>query len=288
MPKVCFMIAAAILLAASASAPRSACAAGAAPSFTRPPPLPAPLMEGRVTHDGAKIWFATLGEGPPVILLHGAGGDSDNFGFQAPALIASGHRVIAIDSRGQGRSTRDARPLSYELMESDVVAVMDALGVRKAAVVGWSDGAIISLIMAMKHPERTTRIFAFSPNMDLKGLSPDWMSDPGVAEAIAWAKEDYERLSPTPKDFNGLFAAIATMTETQPNYTARDLARIHGPAIAIVDGDQEDLILPAHTRYLARTIPHARLIILKGVSHFAPLQDPAAFNRAMIAFLDRR
>ena len=78
------------------------------------------------------------------------------------------------------------------------------------------------------------------------------------------------------------------MTETEPNYTAQDLARIHGPAIAIVDGDHEELILPEHTRYIARTIPGAKLIILKGVSHGAPVQDPHQFNKAMIAFLDRR
>ena len=114
------------------------------------------------------------------------------------------------------------------------------------------------------------------------------MSNPNVAKAIAWSKDDYERMSPTPQDFGAMFMAIAKMTETEPNYTAADLARIHGPRIAIVDGDREELILPEHTRYLARTIPGARLIMLKDVSHFAPLQDPEQFNRAAIAFLDGR
>jgi pimeloyl-ACP methyl ester carboxylesterase len=221
-----------------------------------------------------------------VILLHGAGGDSDNFGGQVPALVADGRRVIVIDSRGQGRSTMGDKPLGYELMESDVVAVMDQLGVRKADVVGWSDGAIISLVMAMKHPDRERRVFAFSPNMDLKGLSPNWMNDPIIAKVIVWAKQDYERLSPTPNDFGKLMSAVLKMTASEPNYTAAELARIRGPRIAIVDGDREELILPEHTRYLARTIPGARLIILKDVSHAAPLQDTDQFNRAVIAFLD--
>ncbi|HXQ09731.1 MAG TPA: alpha/beta hydrolase [Caulobacteraceae bacterium] len=140
----------------------------------------------------------------------------------------------------------------------------------------------------MQHPERETRIFAFGADMDVKGLAPDWMSKPFAGQAIAWAKEDYARRSPTPGDFDRVFAAIGTMAETQPNYTAADLAGIHGPVIAIVDGDQEELILPAHTRYLARTIPHAKLILLKGVGHGAPIQDPAQFNAAMIHFLDGR
>jgi pimeloyl-ACP methyl ester carboxylesterase len=257
-------------------------------TFTRPPSLPPAQMEGRVAHEGAQIWFAAFGAGPPVVLLHGAGGDSGDFGGQVPALVGSGHRVITIDSRGQGRSTHDAKPLTYELMESDVVAVMDALNIRKAAVVGWSDGAIISLIMAMRDPHRTTRIFAFSPNMDTTGIASDAFAKPIVAKAIQWSQEDYARLSPTPAAFGEMLAEISKMTETQPNYAARDLARIHGPAIAIVDGDHEELIKPEHTRYLARTIPGARLIILKGVSHFASLQDPDQFNRAMIAFLDAR
>jgi pimeloyl-ACP methyl ester carboxylesterase len=258
------------------------------PPLPRPPALPAPMLEGRVARDGARIWFAAFGDGPPVILLHGAGGASDNFGFQVPALLADHRRVIVIDSRGQGRSTMGPGPLGYERMEADVIAIMDQLGVRKASFVGWSDGAILSLIVAMKHPDRADRIFAFGADMDVKGLNPNWMSSPLVAQALAWAKEDYARLSPTPDDFNKAFAAIATMASTQPNYTAAELARIKGPAIAIADGETEELILPEHVRYLARTIPHARLVLLPGAGHGAPVQAPAEFNKAMLAFLDGR
>ena len=87
-----------VLLALASAAP--ARAADRWLSFTRPPALPAPMLEGWVEHDGARIWFATYGAGPPVILLHGAGGAADNFGRQIPALVAAGRRVIAIDSRG--------------------------------------------------------------------------------------------------------------------------------------------------------------------------------------------
>jgi pimeloyl-ACP methyl ester carboxylesterase len=263
-------------------------ALAAEPAFPPLPPLPAPVLEGRVAHDGARIWFATFGDGPPVILLHGAGGESDNFGNQVPALVADHHRVIVIDSRGQGRSTMGPGPLGYERMESDVIAVMDEIGVRKASFVGWSDGAIIALIVAMKHPDRADRIFAFGANMDLTGLNPDSGSDPILAAVIRYSHDEYLRHSPTPDDYGRAMAAIRTMTHTQPSYTAAQLARIHGPAIAIVDGAQETVILPEHTRYLARTIPHARLILFPGVGHFAPSQTPDAFNAAMLAFLDRR
>src|SRR3712207_2999117 len=95
-------------------------------------PLPATTEHGYVDHDGARIWYAMYGSGLPVILLHGCLGQSGNWGYQVPALVSSGYQAILIDSRGHGRSTRDARPYTYELMASDVAAVMDAVHLVKA------------------------------------------------------------------------------------------------------------------------------------------------------------
>ncbi|MEZ4712724.1 MAG: alpha/beta hydrolase [Caldilineaceae bacterium] len=127
-------------------------AAGAAP-------LPAPAAQGYVEHDGARIWYATFGSGQPVILLHGGLGHSGNWGYQVPALVDNGYRAIVIDSRGHGRSTRDGRPYSYELMASDVLAVIDALQLAQADFVGWSDGAVIALILARQTPARVCNRF---------------------------------------------------------------------------------------------------------------------------------
>ena len=91
--------------------------------------LPPPAEQGHVVHDGARVWYASFGSGRPVILLHGGLGHSGNFGYQVPDLVAAGYRVIAIDSRGHGRSTRDTRPFTYDLMATDVLAVMDCVGV---------------------------------------------------------------------------------------------------------------------------------------------------------------
>ena len=254
-------------------------------TFPPVPALPAFTAQGQVAHGGAKIWYATIGTGAPVILLHGAFGNAENFGNQAPALTKSGYRVILIESRGHGRSTRDAQPFTYELMESDVIAVMDALKLDNASVVGWSDGAIVSLIMAMKHPKRVTHVFAFGANMDPTGVMPGLDSNPSFNMLMERAAKDYARLSPTPNDFPAFSEAMLTMLSTEPKYTAKDLAAIRGPKIAIVDGDHEEVIKPEHTTYLAKSIPGAKLIILKEVSHFAPLQKPDEFNAAMLAFL---
>jgi len=252
-----------------------------------PAPLPPAKSTGYVAHDGARIWYAAWGAGSPVILLHGGLANSDYWGDQIPALVAAGHRVIAIDSRGHGRSSRDERPYTYELMASDVVAVMDALNIRRAAVVGWSDGAIIGLVMALKDPRRLTRVFAFAANMDPSGVKPDTLANPTFARFGAEAAQAYARLSPTPDGFGAFAQAIGHMWDTQPNYTVDDLARIHTP-VAIVDGDHDEAIKRDHTQYLAHAIPGARLIILPGVSHFAMLQAPGEFDAAMLGFLGGR
>ena len=256
-------------------------------TLPRPPPLPSPRSAGFVAHDGAHIYYAAFGAGPPVILLHGGMVNSRWWANQAPALTRAGYRAILIDSRGHGRSSRDGRPYTYELMASDVVAVMDHLGIRKAAVVGWSDGAIVGLVMAIHDPDRLTRVFAFAANMDPSGVKPDVETNRTFARAEARGARDYAMLSPTPGDFAAFKKAIETMWQTEPNYTAAQLAKIITP-VAIVDGDHDEAIKPEHTRYLARSIPGAKLIFLPGVSHFAMLQNPALFNAAMLGFLKGR
>lgn len=256
-------------------------------TLPQPPPLAPARAEGYVAHDGARIYYAAFGSGPAVILLHGGFANTLYWGNQEPALVRAGYQVILIDSRGHGRSTRDARPYTYELMASDVVAVMDHLHLAKAAVVGWSDGAIIGLVMALKYPERLTKVFAFAANMDPSGVRPDTDAHPVFARFERQTAKEYEVLSATPAGFADFSKAIHLMWDTEPNYTAADLHRIRTP-VAIVDGDHDEAIKREHTEYLAREIPGAKLTILPGVSHFAMLQRPAEFNAAMIGFLRAR
>jgi pimeloyl-ACP methyl ester carboxylesterase len=246
--------------------------------------LPATGEQSYLDHDGARIWYATYGAGAPVILLHGGLGHSGNWGYQVPALVASGRRVIVIDSRGHGRSTRDARPYSYELMGSDVLAVMDALGIEKAPIVGWSDGACIGLVLARQSPERVAGVFFFACNMDPSGTKP-FVPTPVIDRCFTRHTKDYAALSATPDQFSALAEAVGLMQRTEPNYTPADLAQICVP-VAIVQGEHDEFIKLEHARYLAETIPDAQLVLLPDVSHFAPLQRPAQFNAAVIQFLD--
>lgn len=248
------------------------------------PALPSATAEGYVEHDGARIRYATYGQGAPVILLHGGLGHSGNWGNQVPALIASGYRAILIDSRGHGRSTRDARPFSYEQMASDVRAVMDTLRLDKAALVGWSDGACIALILAMQAPPRVAGVLFFGCNMDPSGTKEIDESDPILNRCFSRHARDYAALSATPDDFKIFVEAVSLMMATQPNYGVDDLATVRVP-VTIVQSEHDEFIKRDHAEYLARSIPGAALVILPGVSHFAPLQRPDLFNETMFAFV---
>ncbi|OCJ17524.1 alpha/beta hydrolase [Rhizobium sp. AC44/96] len=248
-------------------------------------PLPATANTGFVDHDGARIWYAAYGTGPSVILLHGGLGNSGNWGYQVPALVAAGRQVVVIDSRGHGRSTRDQRPFKYQLMASDVLAVMDRLRIDKAAFVGWSDGACTALILANRKPERVSGVFFFACCMDPSGAKP-FVATPVIDRCFSRHRKDYAALSATPDQFDSFVEDVSRMMATEPNYSAEDLAGITVP-VATVLGDRDEFIKPEHMAYLARTLPAAQPITMQGVSHFAPLQRPEQFNREVLGFLDR-
>ena len=247
------------------------------------PTRPVAEMEGKAPVNGGEIYYAEYGAGQPVILLHGGLGNSDYWGDLIPAL-APHYRVIVMDSRGHGRSTRDAQPYGYDLMASDVVGLMDYLKLGKADIVGWSDGAIIGLDIAMKHPDRIGRLFAFAANSTVDGLKADVLKNPTFAAYVERAGEEYRKNSPTPDEYEAFLNQIGAMWASQPNWTEPDLARIRTPVL-IVDGEHDEAIRREHTEMLAKEVPGAQLLILPGVSHFAMLQNAGEFNAAVLKFL---
>ncbi|HTX42533.1 MAG TPA: alpha/beta hydrolase [Acidobacteriaceae bacterium] len=247
------------------------------------PPLPLTGEPAWVENNGARIFYSVYGAGAPVIMLHGGLGHSGNWGYQVPALIDNGYRTVVIDSRGHGRSTRDEQPYSYELLVSDVLAVMNALRLDQAVLVGWSDGACTSLILAANHPARVAGVFFFACNMDPSGVRP-FEATPALKRCFARHTADYKELSATPECFGQFVKDVGLMQRTQPNYSAQDLAKIHVP-VRIVQSERDEFIRREHAEYLAQAIPGASFLLLDGVSHFAPLQRPEQFNAAMLTFV---
>jgi pimeloyl-ACP methyl ester carboxylesterase len=263
-----------------------AVSARATPQWLTLPPtpvLPEAERSGYAPVNGIKIWYAEFGRGEAVILLHGGLANADYWGNQVPVLAKS-YRAIVMDSRGHGRSTRDERPLGYDLMASDVVALMDFLKIGKAAIAGWSDGAIVGLEIAIHHPERLTKLFAFAANSDPSGLK-DTAESQVFNRFISRAKAEYERLSPTPDQFQPFFDEITKMWATQPSFTTEQLRAISVP-VWIVDGDHDEAIKRENTEFMAKEIPGAGLLIQPEVSHFSFLQDPEQFNCDLVHFLE--
>jgi pimeloyl-ACP methyl ester carboxylesterase len=263
--------------------------ASAASRWEELPPTPAPIVatrSGDANANGIRIHYAVYGRGSPVILLHGGLANADYWGKQIEAL-APYHTVIVMDSRGHGRSTRDSRPFGYDLMADDVVALMDALNVPKADIVGWSDGAILGLDLAMRYPDRVGKIFAFAANTVTSGVVDGVEKNPTFAAFIERARREYETYSPTPTEYDAFLEQISKMWANQPNWTDAQLKTITAPVL-VVDGDHDEAIKREHTEYIAATIPGAGLLILPNTSHFAFLQDPGMFNYAVLHFLGDR
>jgi pimeloyl-ACP methyl ester carboxylesterase len=249
------------------------------------PTLPKADTSGYAPVNGIKIWYAEFGSGEPVLFVHGGLGNSNYFGNQVRALAAAHYKVIVMDSRGHGRSTRDARPYGYDLMSDDVVALLDYLKIPKVALVGWSDGAIIGLDIAMRHPAHLSKLFAFAANYDPSGVS----SAPSavVDQYIARAGKEYAQLSPTPTQYKQFVTQITGMWNGEPHWTKADLEKIKVPTW-IVDADHDEMVNHDQPRTMADWIPNSGLLIEPDVSHFAFIQNPDAFNDAILRFLKAR
>jgi pimeloyl-ACP methyl ester carboxylesterase len=248
------------------------------------PRLPAGGQTGWLEHAGAQLWHCSYGEGEPVLLLHGGLGHSGNWSKQIKSLVEHGYRVILLDTRGHGRSSRDEQPFSYELMASDLLALLDELKIEKASLVGWSDGACTSLIVADQAPERVKGVLFFACNVDPSGAKELTDFPVTLQRCFARHQQDYRELSPTPDNFEILAEQLGHMQATQPNYTAAELAGIDLP-VTVALGEYDEFIYEAHARYLAETLPQARFVQLPAVSHFAPIQRPNEFNRFLLEVL---
>lgn len=233
--------------------------------------------------NGIQLAYSITGQGSPLVVLHGGPANSDYLANQVQ-LLAKHYKVISVDTRGHGRSSQGDQPLGYDLFANDVAALMAKLGVAKADFLGWSDGGITALDLAMRYPENVGRVVAFGANVDTTGAFPDADKKPAFGEMLKRAPQEYARLSPTPKGFDNLNAQLTRMYSTQPDWTPAQLRTIKAPVL-VLDGDHDEAVRPEHTRYMAKAIPNASLAFIPGTSHFAFLQAPQAFNTLVTDFL---
>lgn len=234
--------------------------------------------------NGIRLHYESVGEGPPLLLLHGGGMSSAAFKHQRFAL-AKRRRVITVDTRAHGRSSDADGPLSYALLAGDVAALLDRLGIGRASIFGWSDGGVIALHLAMSAPQRVERAAIFGTNYRVDGLTAEslqWMKNVTAETFPKDLAEDYRRLSPHPERWASLVAKLKVMWTTEPSYSSAELGRI-GCRVLVGSGDR-DMIRLDHTLELFRALPRAELAVLPAATHFVLWEQPERVNELLTSF----
>lgn len=233
--------------------------------------------------NGVDLYYEVHGAGEPLLLIHGGLGHGALWSRQIPAF-AEHFQVIVPDSRGHGRSSFDDTPIGYALMARDVVALLDHLGVEAAHLVGWSDGGIIGLEMAIHHPTRLRRLVAYGANHNTQGVRSDIGDNARFNAFIEQATRDYQRLSPAPERWQAFLDNISRMWANEPEYSEAELRGISAPVL-VLGGLEEEAIYVEHMKATAALIPGSRLELMAGTGHFALIEKPEAFNRIVLDFL---
>lgn len=232
-----------------------------------------------------KVYYEVYGEGEPVLLLHGNGGSIANFQYQIPEL-SKHFKVIAVDSRAQGKSSDSDKEITYALMASDMSELIDKLLLEGVYVVGWSDGGNIGLELAYAHPEKVKKLVTLGANYTWEDFMapPDSITmdqnDPLIVKmkpVIEKLLEGYQKISPAIQE------KLTALMEKYPNFTREQLGQIQAPTL-VVAGDH-DMINLDQTIALFTSLPHAQLFIIPGASHFALLEQPELVNSEIINFL---
>jgi pimeloyl-ACP methyl ester carboxylesterase len=231
--------------------------------------------------DEGCIYYETYGAGPPVLVLHGGLDFIDGMSSQIRAL-ANSHFVIAPDSRGHGKSTDSDTPLSYSLMSDDMLKLLNHLEIDTVDVVGWSDGGIIGLDLAMRHPERIRKLVAISANYDVDGL----VEPPILTAETPRAPFRYWLFARDSTHWPLLYRKVVSMWQTQPHYTSDDLSHIR--ASTLIMAGEFDMVKREHTNQLAKAIPASRKITIEGATHSVPGQKPELVNSFILKFLDEK
>jgi len=218
---------------------------------------------------GIQLYYEVYGKGAPLLFIHGNGGSISAFTNNIP-YFAQHYKVIAVDSRAHGRSADPADSLSFEMMADDFNALLDSLHIDSSYVIGWSDGGINGLLLAIRHPEKVKKLAITGANLwpDTTGLTPYCYADQQKNQAAL------KKLPQTPDVKNKL--KICELDVYQPNMTLAQLHTIKCPALVI--GGDHDVIPVAHTVQIAQNIPQAYLWIIPNSGHSTPVRKKDQFN----------
>jgi pimeloyl-ACP methyl ester carboxylesterase len=236
---------------------------------------------------GVRTWYDEEGAGPPVLLLHGGFVTNESWKAQMPALTTDWH-VFAPERRGHGRTPDVDGPFSFDDMAADTIAFLEAVVGRPAALVGWSDGGIVGLLVAIARPDLVSALVTIGTTFDTKGLVFD--VDQMVAgmshdaPEMTMMRETYESVSPNGADhWPVVFEKVTTMWRKEPHISVDDLRKIEAPVLVLVGDD--DVVSLDHTIDLYKALPNAALAVIPFASHSVLQERPDFVNAVILDFL---
>ena len=220
-------------------------------------------------HDGVKLYYEVYGQGPPLLLIHGNGANIWSMKHQI-AYFSQHYQVIAMDSRDHGRSGDAKDALTFEAMTDDQAALLDHLHTGPVLVLGWSDGAIEALLLAIRHPDKVTKIAAMAANLYPEGLAPDFLKLFGSSR-----KADPTHI-PTRAE------RVEALDRDEPHIKPEALEAITAPVLVLAA--DHDAIADEHTLEIYHHLPNSQLAIFPDATHMIPVDDPDRFNAVVDRF----
>lgn len=227
---------------------------------------------------GIKMYYEMYGSGKPLLFLHANGMSINSFSRQIP-YFSKQYQVIAVDSRAQGKSVDEGDSLSYEMMADDFSELLDHLHLDSCYVIGWSDGAVNALLLAMRHPEKVKKLAITGAN-----LWPDTTAiDPSL---FHWEVRKVDSLAKAAKtaETKSTYKLMAMMTK-EPHIDLHQLKSLQCPVLVI--GGDHDVLLPRHTLLIAESIPRSYLWILPNSGHSTLVNYSKQFNETVGEFFQK-
>lgn len=228
---------------------------------------------------GFKMYAETYGQGQPLLIIHGNGGSISNFVNQIP-YFSKKYKVIIADSRAQGKSEDKNDSLSYEMMADDYAALLTAMKIDSANVIGWSDGGINGLLLSIRHPEKVKKLAVTGAN-----LWPDSTAVFDDVEQLVLPSYNALKNKQNKDEKEKAEWKLVRLLIEEPHIALNDLHKIAVPALII--GGDHDVIKPAHTLLIEQNIPHSYLWILPNSGHSTPIIYKDDFNRQVDVFFSK-
>ena len=224
-----------------------------------------------------RLSYTDVGVGEPLILLHGNGESRDYFKNQID-FFSAGYRVIAPDTRGHGRSSKGTAPFTLYQFAEDLKDFMDSLSLKKAHLLGFSDGGNIALLFALKYPDYIDKLILNGANLTPSGVKISVNAGITAGYAAAGIVSLFDKKAKDKKEMLGLMIG-------QPNIKPSELAKLKMPVLVIAGSN--DMIRSSHTKLIADSIPNSELAIIEG-DHFIAAKNSGEFNKAVLEFLQKQ